>query len=96
VGLKVAVLVHDFTKDEPIGKGRSFREKELVFLFFGGFFPEQGSGMKGIELECESPSFGIGIIFFKNVDPANIFPEIDWFLDGLDIEEAEKSGLASS
>ncbi len=96
MGLKVAVLVHNFAEDESIGKGRSFRKQKIVFLFFGGFFPEEGPGVKGIELECESPSFGIGVVFLENVNPTDIFPEIDWFFDGRNIEEAEKSGLTSS
>jgi hypothetical protein len=27
MGFKVAVLVHDFAKDVPVGEGRSFREE---------------------------------------------------------------------
>lgn len=96
MGLKVAVLVHDFAKDVPVGKGRSFREEELVFLLFDGLFPEEGSGMEGIELEGESPSFGIGVVFLEDVDTSDVFPEINWLFDGLDIEEAEESGFTGT
>jgi hypothetical protein len=91
MGLKVAVLVHDFAKDVPVGEGGSFREEELVVLLFDGLFPEEGPGMEGIELEGESPSFGIGVVFFEDVDASDVLPEIDWFFDGLDIEETEES-----
>ena len=50
--------------------------------------------MNGIELECESPSLGILIVIFENVDAANIFPLVNGFLDGGDVEEGEESGLA--
>ena len=96
MGLKVAVLVHDFAKDVPVGEGRSFREEELVFLLFDGLFPEEGSGMEGIELEGESPSFGIGVVFLEDVDTSDVFPEINWLFDGLDIEEAEESGFTGT
>ena len=52
--------------------------------------------MEGIKLESESPSFGIGIILFEDVDASNILPEVDWFFDSIDVEEAEKSWFASS
>ena len=96
MGLEVAVLVHDFAKDVPVSKGRSFREEELICLLFDGFFPEEGSGMKGIELEGESPSFGIGVVFLEDVDTSDVFPEIDWFFDCFDIEEAEESGFTGT
>lgn len=85
MGLEVSVFVHDFAENVSIGEGRSFREEKFIFLFFGGFFPEKCSGVKGVELECEPPSFGISVVFFEDVDTANIFPEVDWFLDGLDV-----------
>ena len=94
--LKVSIFVHDFTENVSVGKRGSFWEKKLIFLFSGSFFPEKGSGMQGIELECESPSFGIGIVLFEDVDTTDVFPEVDWLLDSLDIQEAEESRLASS
>ena len=52
--------------------------------------------MEGIELECESPSFGIGVVLFEDIDPADVFPEVDRLLDSLDVQEAEESRLAGS
>lgn len=52
--------------------------------------------MEGIELEGESPAFGIVVILFKDVDSTDVLPEVDWFLDGLDVEKAQKGGLTSS
>ena len=93
---KVPILVHDFTEYVSVGKGRSLGEKEFVLLFFGSLFPENGSGMQSVELECESPSFGISVIFFEYIDTSDVFPEINWFLDGLDVQKAEKGRLACS
>lgn len=94
--LEVSIFVHDFTENVSVGKRRPFWEKKYIFLFSGGIFPEKGSGMEGIELECESPSFGIGVVLFEDIDPADVFPEVDRLLDGLDVQEAEESRLAGS
>ncbi len=45
--------------------------------------------MKSVELESESPSLSIFIVSFQYVGASQIGPLVNWFLDGLDIEEGE-------
>lgn len=52
--------------------------------------------MESIELEGEAPSFRVVVVFLEDVDAADVLPKVDWFLDRLDVEEGEKSGLAGS
>jgi hypothetical protein len=96
VGLEIPVFVHYFAKNVSVGKRGSFRKKKFSFLFFCGFFPEKGSGMESVELECKAPSFGIGVVFLEDVDTSDIFPEVDWFLNSLDVQKAEECRLAGS
>jgi hypothetical protein len=52
--------------------------------------------MESIELECKAPSFGVGVVFFEDVDAPDIFPEVNWFLDSLDVQEAEEGRFTGS
>ena len=52
--------------------------------------------MQGVELESEAPTFRIIVVLLEDVDTADVLPEIDWLLDGLDVEKAQQGGLAGS
>jgi hypothetical protein len=43
--------------------------------------------MKGVELEGEGPTFGIGIVSLKNVAPSCVGPLLDRLTDDADVEE---------
>lgn len=42
--------------------------------------------MQGIELEGESPSFGVLIVPFEYVTACGVGPLVDWFRNGLQVE----------
>jgi len=45
--------------------------------------------VESIELESEGPSLSIVIVSFQDVGASHIGPLVNWFLDGLDVEERE-------
>ena len=69
---------------------------ENLGVLLNGFFPELGSGMEGIELEGKCPSFGIGVVSLEDVTSGSIFPLLDGFADGRDLEEGKKGAFAGS
>lgn len=46
--------------------------------------------MKGIELECESPSFWVSIVLLQDVDTTDILPQVDWLFDSFYVQKAEE------
>lgn len=87
VRLKIAVLLHDFPKNVSISQWWTFRKQQLILFFLYWLFPKQSARVQSIQLKCKPPSFGIIIVLFQYVDSTDIFPQINWFLDSLDVQE---------
>lgn len=59
---------------------------QLIGFFFDYFAPNKLSGMKGVELEGERPSFWVFIVAFEDASATQMLPLVYGFFDGFYIE----------
>ena len=69
---------------------------ESLGLFLDGFVPENGSWVKGVELEGESPSFWISIVALEDIASWHFLPLVNRFFNDGEVEEGEKGAFSCS
>ena len=88
--------MHNFPKNVPVGQGRPFGEKYFIVIALNGVLPKFAARVQSIELESESPSFGIFVVSLEYVTAGSILPLIDGLLDSVGVQKLEECALAST
>lgn len=99
----IAQVLHQFREDVLVGEDAAFRDLDLLWVSLGGLMHLLHSSEDGVDLEGETPSFGLKVVLLQHVDvlSAEVLPFRHWFFDPsclwhLLTQDVDDRGLAAA